>query len=247
MISLYPSHIPISFPYSHILPYPYIPHIHVSIFLSVPSVALPPVFSHFSFFCIVGGIGCRGVFFLWFFSVGSVDGFRPAFRSAPRPVFLVSFFAPSLVSFFGSFCSFRSSPRLSLRPFVSFVRLGVSWGGSCGGVWGGAVGLSSGVARCRGVCRVRCFCQLGFPHSLRSSPFVSSFLVAAAALFVFVSSCVSDGVAAERCVVAEMRAVWLGGAMGGSVMPCRVAERAVRDEGRDVWRDDDRAVFVSSI
>lgn len=50
----------------------------------------------------------------------------------------------------------------------------------------------------RGDCDVRRFCQLGFPHSLRSSlrssPFVSSFLVAAAALFVFVPSCVSDGV-----------------------------------------------------
>lgn len=72
------------------------------------------------------------MFFLWFFGVGIVDGFRPAFRSDPRPAFLVSFLAMSLVSFFGSFCPFRPSPRLSLRPFVSFVRLGVSWGGSFG-------------------------------------------------------------------------------------------------------------------
>lgn len=59
----------------------------------------------------------------------------------------------------------------------------------------------------RGDCDVRCFCQLEFPHSLCSSPFVSSFFVAAVALYVFVLSYVSDGVVSGRCVVVEMRAV----------------------------------------
>lgn len=47
-----------------------------------------------------------------------------------------------------------------------------------------------------------------------SSLIVSSFLVAAVALYVFVRSCVSDGVGSERCVVTEMRAVCHGVEMG---------------------------------
>ena len=89
------------------------------------------------------------MFFLWFFSVGIVDGFRSAFRSAPRPAFLVSFLALSLVSLLDPFCPFRSSLRssvcLSFRLFVWAYRGAVRLGR--GGVWGGAVGLSSGVAR----------------------------------------------------------------------------------------------------
>ena len=129
---MYPSHIPISFPYSHILPYPYIPHIHVSIFLSVPPVALPPVFSHFSFFLYRGRNRMSWCVFLvvfwcrfcgWFSSRLSFRPStrfprfvsRPVPRFSPRPVLPVSFFAP-----------------LFSLPFVSFVRLGVSWGGSFG-------------------------------------------------------------------------------------------------------------------
>lgn len=125
MISLYPSHIYISFPYSHILPYPYISHIHVSIFLSAPPVALPLVFFHFFIFMAWG----RGVFFLWFFGVGVVDVFQPVPRPASR---FVLRFVPPLVPFFvqpfGQFLTFRSSTRLSARPIVSFFRFGVSGG-----------------------------------------------------------------------------------------------------------------------
>lgn len=46
---------------------------------------------------------------------------------------------------------------------------------------------------------------------------VSSFLVAAVALFVFVPSCVSDGVAAL------VRCDWAGRGVGNSAMPFRVA------------------------
>lgn len=96
MISLYPSHIPISFPY------PYISHIHKSfiIFACCPATC----FFIFHFFCGVGETGCRGVFFLWFFGVGIVDVFRP---------FLVSFVVPS-------FAPFRPSVRFSSRPSVRF-------------------------------------------------------------------------------------------------------------------------------
>ena len=42
-----------------------------------------------------------------------------------------------------------------------------------------------------------------------------------------------------------------GVSVGGSVIPCRVAWCVLRDEGLDVWRDEERnggrAVFVSSI
>ena len=102
------------------------------------------------------------MFFLWFFGVGSVDGFRPVYRSASRPAFPVPFLAPSLVSFFGSFCPFRSSLCSSVCPAFRLFVWACRRGGSCGGVWGGAVGLSLGVAMCRGVCRVRRFCQLVF-------------------------------------------------------------------------------------
>lgn len=102
MTSLYPFHIHISFPYSHILPYPYISHIPVFIFLSISLVALPLVFSFLIFM-----VWKRGVFFLWFFGVGVVDGFRivlhPVSRFALR-------FVSSLVP---PFCSFF---RFALRP-----------------------------------------------------------------------------------------------------------------------------------
>lgn len=103
MISLYPSHIHISFPCSHILPYPYISHIHVLIFLSVSPVALPLVFFHFLFFCGMG-TGCVFLVVFWCrccgfssslsfrFSLRSVA--RPAFRSAFRFVSSVLFLAP---------------------------------------------------------------------------------------------------------------------------------------------------------
>ena len=109
MISLYPSHIHISFPY------PYISHIYKSFIIFACCPATCFFIFHFSFFCGVE----RGVFFLWFFGVGIVDGFRSVFRPVSRFVLRfvlpVSFFAP----FFGLSC-------------VSFVRLGVSWGGSFG-------------------------------------------------------------------------------------------------------------------
>lgn len=69
-------------------------------------------------------------FFLWFFGVGIVDGFRPAFRFALRLAFPVSFLASFLVSLFGPFCPFRPSLRFSACPAFRFVRFGVSWGGS---------------------------------------------------------------------------------------------------------------------
>lgn len=88
-------------------------------------------------------------------------------------------FVPPFVPTLDLLSSFRFSPCPSFRSSVRFARFALLpvfrfalsfrlfvWacrrGGSCGGVWGGAVGLSSGVARCRGVCRVRCFCQLVF-------------------------------------------------------------------------------------
>lgn len=102
MISLYPFHIHISFPYSHILPYPYISHVPVSVFLSVSPVALPLVFFHFFIFVAWG----RGVFFLWFFLVSVLW------------MLFGLFLAPPLVSpFASSRPSFRSSPRFDFRFF----------------------------------------------------------------------------------------------------------------------------------
>lgn len=46
------------------------------------------------------------MFFLWFFGVGSVDGFRSAFRFAPRSVLPVSPFSPSFAPPFRFVCSF---------------------------------------------------------------------------------------------------------------------------------------------
>lgn len=103
MFSLYPSHIPISFPS------PYISHIHKSfiIFACCPATC----FFHFSFFLYRGRNRMSWCVFLvvfwcrycgWFSSRFS---FRPSTRF-PR-------FVPRLA--FGPFCSFRSSPRSSLR------------------------------------------------------------------------------------------------------------------------------------
>lgn len=137
MISLYPSHIHISFPYSHILPYPYISHIHVFIFLSVPPVALPLVFFSFFHFC---GVGTGCVFLvvflvsvLWMVFVPSfalllVSPFA-SFRRSPRPV--VSPFGP-----FPSVCLFVPS-------LCSFLRFGVSGGRFVGrAVFVGFLGLA---------------------------------------------------------------------------------------------------------
>lgn len=90
--------------------------------------------------------------------------FRPAFRSAPRPVFLVSFLALSFVSLIASF-PVLSFVSLFVSPFVAFISFGRVVGRF---VWSGAVGLSfvvagwRGVCNCGGFCRVRRFCQLMF-------------------------------------------------------------------------------------
>ena len=103
MISLYPSHIHISFSYSHILPYPYISHIHVLIFLSVLPVALPPVFSHFSFFVS------------W-----AEQDVVVCFSCGFLMLVLWMFFGLPFVPFFGPFPPFRLSSRLSFRLSARF-------------------------------------------------------------------------------------------------------------------------------
>ena len=176
MFSLYPSHIPISFPS------PYIPHIHKSfiIFACCPATC----FFHFSFFLYRGRNRMSWCVFLVVFGVGIVDGFRLAFHSAPRPAFPVSFLVPP----FGPFFPFRSSPRSSLRssvcPAFRLFRLVVSGGCVVGRfVWSGAVGLSLVVAGWRGVrygggvCCVRRFCQLVFVGACWRLCFLSVFLV----------------------------------------------------------------------
>lgn len=108
-------------------------------------------------FLVVFRCRCCG----WFSSRLS---FRPSTRF-PRFVphsLRSSLFVLSFVSFLGPFCLFRSSPRFSACSAFRLFVWACRGGGSCGGVWGGAVGLSSGVARWRGVCRVRRFCQLVF-------------------------------------------------------------------------------------
>lgn len=127
MISLYPSHIHISFPYSHILPYPYISHIPVFIFLSISLVALPLVFSFLIFM-----VWKRGVFFLWFFGVVIVDIFRlvllPASRSVLRPALPL---VPPFVSHFDPrFLCFASRPAFRLAPSFRFSVLVCRAGGS---------------------------------------------------------------------------------------------------------------------
>ena len=118
----------VSFPYLHIFPiFPYSP---ISIYficscirISIGSAGCPAT-CVFSFFIFVAW--GRGVFFLWFFDVGVVDGFRSVLRLASR-------FAFRLVS---SFTPFRPSARFpvslfapfSVPPFCSFLRLGVSGG-----------------------------------------------------------------------------------------------------------------------
>lgn len=137
MISLYPFHIHISFPYSHILPYPYISHIHVSIFLLVPPVALPLVFFFIFSFLWRGG----GVCFSCGFLVSVLWMFFSLFLVPLLVSFFIPFFGPFLVSSFVPFfaplrLSFRPSARflvsflgsLSVPPFCSFLRLGVSGG-----------------------------------------------------------------------------------------------------------------------
>ena len=98
MISLYPSHIHISFPYSHILSYPYISHILMFIFLSVPLVVLPLVFFISRFY----GVG-NGVCFSCGFSVPILwRVFAPFPRSVLRSVSpLGSLLVPPFATLFG--------------------------------------------------------------------------------------------------------------------------------------------------
>ena len=157
MISLYPSHIHISFPC------PYISHIHKSfiIFAGCPATCVFFIF-HFCgmktgcVFLVIFWCWCCGWFslrpssrfssrFSFRFSVRSSS--RPSFRSstrhafrfAPRPVFSVSFFAPPFA-----------------QPIVSFVRLGVSGGRFVGTrrfvllVWGWRAFVFFFVSWCRG-------------------------------------------------------------------------------------------------
>lgn len=157
MISLYPSHIHISFPC------PYISHIHKSfiIFAGCPATCVFFIF-HFCgmktgcVFLVIFWCWCCGWFslrpssrfssrFSFRFSVRS--SFRSslhsvarfAFRFAPRPVFSVSFFAPPFA-----------------QPLVSFVRLGVSGGRFVGTrrfvllVWGWRAFVFFFVSWCRG-------------------------------------------------------------------------------------------------
>lgn len=120
MISLYPSHIHISFPYSHILPYPYISHIPVFIFLSISLVALLLVFFHFFILWRWGGVcfSCGFlVLVLWMVSPRSSS--RLSFRSSPR------FASRSAFRFAlrSAFSLFRFSSRLSFRLSARFTVL----------------------------------------------------------------------------------------------------------------------------
>lgn len=136
-------------------------------------------FPIFHFFCIVGGIGCRGVFFLWFFGVGSVDGFRPVYRFAPRLAFPVSPFSPSFAPPFRFVCSFWR--------IVEAVRAAVfgAWRLACRLVWrddGVFVVCAVFVSSCSWVLEV----VSGFPFS----PFdVSSVLLVSAGREVRCLSC----------------------------------------------------------
>lgn len=170
MISLYLSHIP------HIL--------HIFSYSSIS------IYSPYS--CIdisIGSACCPATCFFHFFSswgrlcfsCGFLVSvlwmvFVPPFVSFIVPL-LVSFLAPSFVSLLGPFCPFRPSLRFSACPAFRLFVWAYRRGGSCGGVWGGAVGLSSGVARWRGVCRVRRFCQLVFVGACGCLGFLSVLLV----------------------------------------------------------------------
>lgn len=147
MISLYPSHIHISFPCSHILPYPYISHIHVLIFLSVSPVALPLVFFFIFHFCGMKA-GCVFLVVFWCRCCGWFS-FRPSsrlsFRPSPRFSFRRS--TRSVVSPFGSFPCFVFRPafRPAFRFVCPFGRVGWAVCGSrrfCQLVWGGRVFIS---------------------------------------------------------------------------------------------------------
>lgn len=149
MISLYPSHIHISFTY------PYISHIHKSfiIFACYPATCV------FLFLWRWGGV-CFSCGFLvsvlWMFSASSSS--RLSFRSSLRPVPRFAFRSAIRLVF-----PFRSSPRLSARPIVSFLRLGVSGGRFVGrAVFVSSLGLAGVyfffVSWCRGgdvgACRI---------------------------------------------------------------------------------------------
>lgn len=149
MISLYPSHIHISFTY------PYISHIHKSfiIFACYPATCV------FLFLWRWGGV-CFSCGFLvsvlWMFSASSSS--RLSFRSSLRPVPRFAFRSAIRLVF-----PFRSSPCLSARPIVSFLRLGVSGGRFVGrAVFVSSLGLAGVyfffVSWCRGgdvgACRI---------------------------------------------------------------------------------------------
>lgn len=163
MISLYPSHIHISFPY------PYISHIYKSFII----FACCPATCFFIFhFC---GVGNGGVFFLWFFGVGIVDGFRSAFRFAPRPVLPVSPFSPSFAPPFRFVCSFGC--------VIEAVRAAVF----------GAGRLACRLAWRDGGAFVVCAVFVSSFSRVVSSFLAAAVLVVAVTLFVFVPSGVSCG------------------------------------------------------
>lgn len=114
MISLYPSHIHISFPY------PYISHIYKSFIIFAGCPATCFFIFHFSFF-LWRGAGCVFLVVFWcrycgWFSVclssrssfrSSLSSvFRPVPRFSPRPVLPVSPFSPSFAPPFRFVCSF---------------------------------------------------------------------------------------------------------------------------------------------
>lgn len=116
---MYPFHIHISFPYSHILPYSYISHVPVSVFLSVPPVAMPLVFFFIFHFC---GMKAGCVFLVVFWCrCGGWFSFRPSSRLSFRPSLRFSFrrSTRSVVSLFGPFLRFAFRP--AFRPASRFV------------------------------------------------------------------------------------------------------------------------------
>lgn len=187
--------------------------------------------------------------------------FRLVHRPVPRLVVASCFVAAS-----------RFSSRLSSRVGVPFVSRGLMF--SC---WRFACRVGVGVSLLV-LLLVSCRCLVLLGVSCRRYPVapflsarfpVSSRLVLSLLLFFACSSRRACRMASGRCGVTAERGhrgrcgvsvamrvaicdagLWVV-AWGGSVMSCRAAGRAVRDEKRDVWRDegrdDERAVFASSI
>ena len=143
MISLYPSHIHISFSYSHILSYPYISHIPVSVFLSIPPVALPLVFSFLIFMAWE-----TGRVFLVVFRCRYCGEFLPrsSFRLSLR--FVPRFASRPALRLVFPFCS---SPCLSPCSSVRFSVWACWAGGSC------VAPFCSALWERVGVCSFSCF------------------------------------------------------------------------------------------